>query len=94
MVFKFFKSISLQNLAECLERNTEPVVEVGFEPSSGCYLKERMNDRLIPLQIYVGGGVWEYTWNDFPGFDIFIMEKRICDLSQNGRLHLKSQGII
>lgn len=49
--------MSLQNLAECLEHKTGPVVELGFEPSSGYYLKEQMNDIQIPVQIYVGGGV-------------------------------------
>ena len=61
VVLKFFKSISLPSLAECLEHKTGLVVELGFEPSSGYYLKEQMNDKQIPLQIYVGGGVWEYT---------------------------------
>lgn len=83
LVFKFFQSISLQSLHECLEHNTGPVVELGFEPSSGYYLKQQMNDKQIPLQIYVGSGVWEYTWSDFSLFwDFYLGGKNLWSFTE------------
>lgn len=53
-----------------------------------------MNDKQILLQVYLGNGVHEYILNDFSLFGYFYFGEKMCDVSQNGRLHFKTLEII